>query len=118
MQRSAQPVSGWAGVCSETVRHATDAWEFGGHHFCGPLEGPPLGQCAGRDISYRFAQAAGGRGGCLGPRTRTGLGSPDPLLCPHPQRPCWQPAGLKSFCASPSGWRTWCASGRKREALE
>ncbi|XP_030156791.1 erythropoietin receptor isoform X2 [Lynx canadensis] len=31
-------------------------------------------------------------------------------------RPCWLPAGPKSFCASPNGWRTWCASGRRRQA--
>ena len=52
----------------------------GGSTSADPSKGP-AGVARGAGLfSYRSAQAAGGRGGCCGPRT--GLGSPDPLPWP------------------------------------
>lgn len=59
MLRSAQPVAGWAGVCGERIRHSTYAWEFGGQHFCRPLEGPRWGRQRGG--AFFLSVRTGGR---------------------------------------------------------
>lgn len=91
--RAVQRVVGWAGMCVGTVRQATCAWEFGGHHLWGPFEGPRLGKRARRGFfligSHRRQEGGEGRGD-----PKTGLPRPPPLVptrsgpagCPRARR--------------------------------